>query len=575
MPVVYFEQDPDEDFGVGNFFDERGAATYTRDPETASRLKPSLGRRIAAESTAAATAAVGTPAAQPDQRLASASDAFAGIGGAATDAAVADVPKASPGAALVAKTSAVAPSVPASPAAPAVAKGTGTGAGAALVGKLGQLPIAQTSTSTSTQKGRDAGKVEGEISALRAADTALDATVRENAAAADERSASAAQGEQSLAIGSMGRDFQAAEAARLKAEAVESELAQLRGEKDADVNPDRIMQNMSTGKKLGMTLLAALSGAFASLAGQPGKNTFLDAIDARIQEDIANQKEQIASGRLRRNNLIAGLQQKGATAEQAQLAAESRYYGAAADWARSRIREQNLQGAQLEAANLQIAQLDQQRAARDAQLRQTTEDKVSSQTNVVREAPKPAAGAAMTLEDVLKAMKAGRDIEQLKASGLTQEEYDKQALKLAESATKAREFKNAVQDLAREVGVTIKEGPNGVEVVADDGNEAYSGSAVWDREKRRAVERRYARLKRADVMSMLREPSASLQDEFAEASDRPFNDANIASQVQFFADLARQAERDSVAGYNDVVVNDYRKQVGMGTGGPTSSLRPR
>jgi hypothetical protein len=572
MPIVYFEQDPSEDFGVGNFFDERGAATYTRDPETAQRLKPSLGKRVAAESTAAATQAIGAPQAQPDQRLASASDAFAGIGGPATDAAVADVPAPSPGAALVAKTSAVAPAPPTSPAAPVAAKGTG--AGAALVSKLNQLPIAQTSTSTSVQKGRDAGKVEGEIGALRTADEALDTTVRENAAKADERAATAAQGEQALAIGSMGRDFQTAEAQRLKAEAVEAELSMLRGEKDADVNPDRIMQNMSTGKKLGMTLLAALSGAFASLAGQPGKNTFLDAIDARIQEDIANQKEQIASGRLRRNNLISSLQQKGATAEQAQLAAESRYYGAAADWARSRIREQNLQGAQLEQANLQIAQLDQQRAARDAQLRQTTEDKVSSQSNVVRAPPAPAAGANMTLDDVLKAMKAGRDIEQLKASGLTQEEYDKQALKLAESATKAREFKNAVQDLAREVGVTIKEGPNGVEVVPDDGSEAYSGSAVWDREKRRAVERRYARLKRADVMSMLREPSASLQDEFAEASDRPFNDANIASQVQFFADLARQAERDSVAGYNDVVVQDYRKQTGMGDGA-TSSLRPR
>lgn len=571
MPVVYFEQDPDEDFGVGNFFDERGAATYTRDPETAQRLRPSLGRRVAAESTAAATAAVGAPGAQPDQRLASnMTEAFGGVGGAATDASVADVPAPSPAAALVAKTEAVSSTTPATPAAPAVGKGTG--AGAALVNKLDQLPIVQKSTSTSVQKGRDAAKVEGEISALRTADTQLDTAVREKAAKDDERATRAAQGEQAIALGSMGRDFQKAEEQRLKAEAVEAELAQLRGEKDAEVNPDRIMQNMSTGKKIMMTLLAGLSGAFASLAGQPGKNTFLDAIDARIQEDIASQKDQIASGRLRRNNLIAALQQKGATAEQAQLAAESRYYGAMADWARSRIKEQNLQGAQLEAANAQIAQLESQRAARDAQLRQTTEDKVSSQTNVVR-APMPGAGEKSP-EDTLKEMKANRDIASLKASGLTAEEYDKQALKLAESATKAREFKNAVQDLAREVGVTIKEGPNGVEVVPDDGSEAYSGSAVWDREKRRAVERRYARLKRADVMSMLREPSAALQDQFAEASDRPFNDANIASQVQFFADLARQAERDSVAGYNDVVVQDYRKQTGMQSGS-TGTLRPR
>lgn len=402
MPIVRFEQDPDEQIGTGNFFDERGAATYTHDPETARKLIPSLAGRVAAESTAAATAAVGAPQAQPDRRLASnMTEAFGGVGGPATDAAVADVPAPSPGAALVAKTEAViAPTAPPAPA------GKGTGAGAALVSKLGQLPIAQTSTSTSVQKGRNKQVVEGEIATLREADQKADEVLRTNAASAEERATRAEQSEQAVAMGGMQRDFRKAEEQRLKAEAVEAELAQLRGENDAEVNPDRVMQNMSTGKKIMMTLLAGLSGAFASLAGQPGKNTFLDAIDARIAEDVTNQKEQIASGRLRRNNLIAALQQKGATAEQAQLAAESRYYGAMADWTRSRIREQNLQGSQLEAANAQIAQLDQQRAARDAQLRQTTEDKVASQTNVVRAPPAPAAGSQMSPLDVLKLQNA-------------------------------------------------------------------------------------------------------------------------------------------------------------------------
>lgn len=382
MALVKFEQDPTQPQGTGNFTDDQGRTIYTTDVEAAKRLSPSLADQVNRESTAAATASVGAPPTVPDQRLASnMTDAFEGVGGTtATDArgatgAVTAATPASPAAALVAKTDQVGAG-----AAPAA---KGTGAGASLVRKLDQLPIAQQTTSSSVQKGRDAGKVEAEIGALHEADQGVDAALRQNAENADARTEKVAEGEQALALSEQTRNFVAAQQERQRKERIEAEIQRLNGEKDPDVKPTRLIDNMSTGKEVAMVLLAGLAGAFGNMHGE-GRNTFLDAIGQRLDQDVQNQRDQIASGRLRRNNMIAYLQSQGADARQAQLAYESRFYGAAADWACAEIKRQGLQGAQLEQANLQVAQLDQQRAARDAALRESTEAKYATTTNTVR-----------------------------------------------------------------------------------------------------------------------------------------------------------------------------------------------
>lgn len=458
MPVVKFEPDPLVP-GAGNATDENGRTTYVHDPVTLKRLNPSLADQVNQESTAAATAAVGAPPPVQDQRIASNEGATGTAAGASPLPAPA--PSApSPAAALVAKTDAVKAAPAAAAAAPV------SGKGHALVSRLDQLPVAQSSTSTSVQKGRDAGKVQAEIDTLHKADEALDTTLRENAGKADERAQKVAEGEQALAISEQTRNYVAAQQERQRKEQIEAEIQRLNGEKDQDVNPTRLLDNMSTGKSVAMVLLAAISGAFGNMRGE-GRNTFLGAIDERIAQDVQNQREQIASGRLRRNNMISYLQSQGADARQAQLAYESRVYGAAADWARAQIKAQGLQGAQLDQANAQIAQLDQARAARDAQLRESTESKYATTTNVVREAPKPnAPGSAV--EDLTKKLaarkayeEAGATEEELKrfdaATGLTvsgQSEMARKRNELSEDQGKAEAAMATINAYGQALGLT-------------------------------------------------------------------------------------------------------------------------
>lgn len=414
MSVVKFEPDPLNP-GSGNATDENGRTVYVHDPDAAKRLNPTLADQVNQQSTAAAVATVGAPPAAPDARVASNAAGSAALGPPPDPAA-----PASPAAQLVAKTSQVAAGASAIPAAAAAPPAKPAGAGAALVGKLGQLPVAQTSTSTSVQKGRDAGKVETEIGSLRKADAGLDTQMRAGAESGDVRTQKAAEGEQALALGEYARNYTAEQQERQRKEQIESEITALSGEKDADTNPTRLLDDMSTGKSMGMVLLAGIAGAFGNMHGE-GRNPFLDAIDKRMDQDLQNQRDQIASGRLRRNNRIAYLQSQGADAKQAQAAYEARVYGAAADWARAQIKAQSLQGAQLEQANLAIAQLEQGRAARDAQLREATESKYATTSNVVREAPK-AVGSGNAVEDFTKKLaareayeKAGANPEQLAA----------------------------------------------------------------------------------------------------------------------------------------------------------------
>jgi hypothetical protein len=76
-------------------------------------------------------------------------------------------------------------------------------------------------------------------------------------------------------------------------------------------------------------------------------------------------------------------------------------------------------------------------------------------------------------------------------------------------------------------------------------------------ENNRAIDRGYTALQRSDVMSMLREPSANLQDKFAQNSTRPDSFKAIKGQLQFHLDMARQAEKDIAAGKNPIVIKDY------------------
>lgn len=103
----------------------------------------------------------------------------------------------------------------------------------------------------------------------------------------------------------------------------------LRAQNDPDVKPGQFMASLSTGQTIGTAILAAINGAFKSLAVQgqgPVTNDVVGILDKRIDQDIEAQKAQIESGRLRRGNLISFYQNQGMKAEAAEQAARAQMW---------------------------------------------------------------------------------------------------------------------------------------------------------------------------------------------------------------------------------------------------------
>lgn len=164
-----------------------------------------------------------------------------------------------------------------------------------------------------------------------------------------------------------------------------------------------------------------------------------------------------------------------------------------------------------------------------------------------------------TAADVLKERLAARDLGALERSDLTHDEYQKELTEYREKAGKQNEFRGSLDSLAKELGVVVTKNP--------DGSVTVSGEPDVDllpSEKKRKVDGAFARLKRADVMSMTREPSADLQDEFGGMTDRPFWDSEIVPKLQRFYDMQGQLQKDLDGGYNPSVVKNYRKTNDVG-----------
>jgi hypothetical protein len=196
----------------------------------------------------------------------------------------------------------------------------------------------------------------------------------------------------------------------------------------------------------------------------------------------------------------------------------------------------------------------------------------------------PAMGAG-TSADTLKAMLAARDIGELRRSGLTEEEYQKQAADLAEKGAKQREFKDAVEEAAAAAGGRMVDGkfvpnsdkgadvPTAVGAVASRLNPL--GNNDWANRRQRA-DAAWSRMRRADIMSMIREPSASLQNQFSEDTDRPFFDSDIAGQLERLHAIATRADGDIRAGKNPTVLKDFDRAASRAPAGgnPAPSLTP-
>ena len=206
----------------------------------------------------------------------------------------------------------------------AVARGTSARTAAELAAKRDAVlgPAMATTTSTTTQSAvpgsvlnpvmaRGTARAESQAGAIEQAGEAR-AGRQEESAMADT---AAAFGRQQMAEQQRQEAMQRAEIAR------QNELA-LSLQKDPSIDPDRFIRSMSTGQSIGTVLLGALNGAFKGLVGQQG-NDVLDILQRRVAQDIDSQKEQIASGRVRRGNLIQYFRDQGLREAAAEKAAEA------------------------------------------------------------------------------------------------------------------------------------------------------------------------------------------------------------------------------------------------------------
>lgn len=438
MPIVDFEQDPEMPVGTGNFRDEKGRVMYLSDPETASTfIKTIPGRtlksNVGAESNAIATGAMGAgaPGAAPDMRTAmNANDTGLPVPVGDVRAPVPGAPGAgAPGAAATQgiatinqATADLEKSVNAPPAAPA-----GSPKAVALVGKLdalpkrptpsaattpsgggsGGLPVAGISTtnSRSVVKGADAANVERRIGEE---DAAMEGVLSAGGKLAESKDARTAAALDTQIAGTQdqyradGSEAQKAIRAKERAERFETMKRDELKKNDESFDPERYMKSKSSGQKIGMVLLAALNGGFGALAGQKD-NGVLQVIDQEIERDLDDQKQQIASGRVRIGNEIDKYMKQGFDAETAEKLARDRQRSAVAQLAELNAKKTGAAGENAENMAYVATQTRAEQAKRRGDLRATTEDReqTSSQTTVQR--ARPAEPKVETVEDALKA----------------------------------------------------------------------------------------------------------------------------------------------------------------------------
>ncbi len=339
-----------------------------------------------------------------------------------------------------------------------------------VLAKLDQLPISQqqTNTSRTTVEGRPKAAVEAQIAGERKAGSELDTTLRIDAADRDRRTTEAA-GVLSENADAQRKAAVAEEQRAAKiAEETAKEVSKLEAEDDGVVDPDRYVRSLGTGQKIGLTLLAGLSGAFGAGLGQ--KSGVVEMLDKRIEQDIASQEDQIRSGRVRRGNRIAAMRARGASAEQARVAARSQMWGNVTELANIKAKQLGLQGEQLASANKTIAEMNVQREARRNELIASTEAKKQTTVNTMIERKEPkAAGAGKDLELIKKlyevdaAMeKSGSTPEQRKAlfdaagvpfpAGKSAAEFERG--KMNEDQAKAESAANTVRAFGKAQGLT-------------------------------------------------------------------------------------------------------------------------
>lgn len=462
----------------------------------------------------------------------------------------------------------------AQPAAPAAPAGPGlspeaqslTANADRILGQLGHpTSMSQTtrSNSTTVAPGRPIANVNAEIGREAAAGQNVDNAVLAHGQAQDQRAEAANVELQRGAQGSVERSTLAAEAAKREQDDAAARVAQLQADlkaNDESMDPGHLVKSMSTGVKIGTTILAALSGAFSAALGQGNANPVLGVINKQIDTDIERQKAEIASGHIRIGNQISEFMRKGYDADAAEKLARDRIESGVQQLTQLESQRVGAAGANADAAQLLTTQLGAQRQQRADDLLATTETKTQTSRGSVTET-KNTTGAQGGVDAVIKAMKEGRDLHQMLQSGLTQPEFDAQSEKLAGKAEKVNAFKNSVEAAARAAGLTITTDGSGRKVLSGS---PTSGSIVpgFGRDKRQALN---------DAFSQLEEAGKGFLG--ADEAKRAFTfsgDSGITEQLQHALDVSQSADQGITAGFSPYVVQSYKNASGQSSSAPTA-----
>lgn len=329
---------------------------------------------------------------------------------------------------------AMTPSAGAPPVAPPATAGSAPGATPRATQLVGVLNAANppapradglvktgVSSSTSTQLGRDAGAIARDKATARAGYDSLEAA---NTQVGEARTARDVEGARTLGAQAASEQQDALNreaSAGIERSQVATKLSEKLAEKDPAVDPNRLVKNMGAGQKVLTVILAALSGGFATVAGQKG-NPALDVLNAQISADLASQEKEIESGRIQRGNLIQAYREQGMDARQAQAAARATYTDAARRVALAKVQELGA-AAHAEDAKLLNAGLEQQYSNLVQQLDASGESRTATQNGVSYERPKPV-DAKAGIELAGKKLAARKAYEEAGADAAQLAEFD-------------------------------------------------------------------------------------------------------------------------------------------------------
>lgn len=358
-----------------------------------------------------------------------------------------------------------------------------------VLSKLDKVPransgLVRSGSSTTTMAGRDPNAVASDVASVNQSVGDLSGAVTQ---AGDQRAARAGEAAQRGASQAVTGYFDAqAEQAAADAEMKANREQQLKLETQPDpqVDPDRYIKSMSTGKDIGLIILGALNGAFRGVAGQGG-NDVVDILNKRIDQDIDVQKQAAANGRADRTNKISQLMARGHDLEtaaklakvQAKEYAAKFYEQEAAASASTEFKEQ---------AALDAAKLRATGAAEIRQLSQSGESRTQTTNTFARPVAAKPGDAMKAVKDALeldkmleeRGYKKDRRDSVLKAAGLTPptgesapartnreqgEKFAEQKASRTDNEQKAVASFRTIQALGTEAGLTKADGKYVVE----------------------------------------------------------------------------------------------------------------